>query len=278
MTEKEQDPAVKGERFGRAGLLWLIGSLLILALIWPAWSAVTGFLNTRLVMQRVERGGMSGDEAIKQLGGPERALSRLRTYLRMPAWLAPYRRTVPDVLRDLGKPAVDTLIQALSDRDGNVRGEAARALGVIAPDAQGAIQILIRNLQDTHPEARAGAAAALGRFGPAARDALPALIVLLNESGMRHFSIPALLEIGPDRRAVPGLVEALGDETGAYRACAAMALGKIGPEAKEAVPALTRIAAGDPDVGVRQRAAEALGQICPADKGAPGKTGGEGQK
>lgn len=56
------------------------------------------------------------------------------------------------------------------------------------------------------------------------------------------------------------LIKALGDSNRWVRISAAVALGQIGPEAKEAVPSLIK-ALGDSDPGMRYRAAEALGKI-----------------
>ena len=57
-------------------------------------------------------------------------------------------------------------------------------------------------------------------------------------------------------------LHALGDEDKYIRAVAAGALGKLGPEASEAIPALTR-ALADPEAYVRQEVAKALGEIGP---------------
>lgn len=56
------------------------------------------------------------------------------------------------------------------------------------------------------------------------------------------------------------LIKALGDSGRWVRISAAVALGQIGPEAKEAVPSLIK-ALDDSDPGMRYRAAEALGKI-----------------
>jgi uncharacterized caspase-like protein len=60
--------------------------------------------------------------------------------------------------------------------------------------------------------------------------------------------------------AVSILIKALGDSDRWVRISAAVALGQIGPDAKEAVPSLIK-ALGDSDPGMRYRAAEALGKI-----------------
>jgi CubicO group peptidase (beta-lactamase class C family) len=63
--------------------------------------------------------------------------------------------------------------------------------------------------------------------------------------------------------AVPGLIKALGDPQAGVREAAALALGKIGPAAADAIPALVR-ALADNDPYVAGRASAALGKIGPA--------------
>ena len=71
----------------------------------------------------------------------------------------------------------------------------------------------------------------------------------------------ALTEIGPDaREAAPALIEALKDAEWSVRRQAALALGRIGPEARSALPALEKLGR-DPDHLVRKAAREALKNI-----------------
>ena len=60
--------------------------------------------------------------------------------------------------------------------------------------------------------------------------------------------------------AVPALSDALRDAEVTVRRQAAIALGRLGPDAKAALPSLEK-AARDPDNLVRQAARQALGQI-----------------
>jgi HEAT repeat protein len=60
--------------------------------------------------------------------------------------------------------------------------------------------------------------------------------------------------------AVPVLVKALHDGNSKTRACAAAALGKMGPAAQKATEAL-EAAAKDPDLSVRDAAARSLKQV-----------------
>jgi HEAT repeat protein len=73
--------------------------------------------------------------------------------------------------------------------------------------------------------------------------------------------------LGPDaREAVPALIKCLKKES-IVRQNAALALGKIGPDAREAVPALIE-ALRDPDWAVRRQAAIALGRMGPEARSA----------
>ena len=132
---------------------------------------------------------------------------------------------------------------------------------------------------------RIAALQALGAFGRAAAPAVPALVDALRDPDLRirWFAIETLALIGPEAKAaVPKLIEALRSkdvaeagmlrglgtfmfrqmDDGPIRLIAAEALGRIGPEAKAAVPDL--IAALDgPDSRVRCEAVRALGAIGP---------------
>ncbi|MEH2035605.1 MAG: HEAT repeat domain-containing protein [Nostoc sp.] len=72
----------------------------------------------------------------------------------------------------IGKDAVKPLIQALKDKNEDVRSSAANALGQIGKDA---VSALIIALKDPDSNIRAGAANALGQIGANAKDAVPYL-------------------------------------------------------------------------------------------------------
>jgi HEAT repeat protein len=67
--------------------------------------------------------------------------------------------------------------------------------------------------------------------------------------------------MGPaNRDAVPELIQGLGANSFLVQAAAARALGSIGPEAKEAIPALEQ-AARDADIGTLREIVEAKKRI-----------------
>jgi HEAT repeat protein len=118
------------------------------------------------------------------------------------------RRNAVLVLSDLsgtweGKPTVDiraaipALIKATGDKDSDVRGWAAQALGTIGPDAKEAVPTLIRLLEDGDEGARNSSCIALGEIGPVAKSALPALHEALNDPSkdVRGFAQRAIEKI-----------------------------------------------------------------------------------
>lgn len=127
------------------------------------------------------------------------------------------------MLQDVPDPAaVEPLIGALRDKDGNVRQRAATALGNIG---QAAGSSLVGLLQDPDPEMRRVAVEQLGRIRR-----------------------PEALE---------PLLAALRDPDPNVQWWAAWALGELGPTAEEALKKLLR----DPDRAVQRWAKEALNKL-----------------
>ena len=93
------------------------------------------------------------------------------------------------------------------------------------------------------------------------------------EHSTRSTAATQLGKIGSEAKAaVPALTDALKDKHGQVRTAVAEALGKIGAEAKTAVPALTD-ALKDKDERVRETTALSLGLIGPAAKAAMRRSG-----
>jgi HEAT repeat protein len=147
--------------------------------------------------------------------------------------------------------AIPALIEALADQDQEVRLYAALALKEMGADASNAVPALAKVVADTGigPSTnslfylRAAAAVALGKIGPAASRALPVLKTALLESNsyLRGQTAVAIWRIDSDvdtalpvlLREMPGTVE---DSKWDW----IVALGEMGPRAKEAVPQLRR--------------------------------------
>ena len=118
-------------------------------------------------------------------------------------------------------------------------------------------------LEDTNPITRLAAIHAVGKMGPDARAAIPVLVETIRQTRNHDRRIlvacnNALLEMGQE--IVPYIIPLLKDDDWEMRRGAAGTLGMLGPEAKDAVPALTK-ALNDPNPAVRMKAEEALKKI-----------------
>jgi HEAT repeat protein len=178
--------------------------------------------------------------------------------------------------------SIHDLVVTLREPDGNRdrRRVAIIALGEFGPDAAEAIPVLgdvIRAAERSHQgpswgpdhEASPGAlaTAALGKIGSDGNPEALAILAGLIEVPGAPFGPDAALaldRLGPKARpAVPALAKALKDPRQAVRLYASAALGKIGgPEVRAVMPALVA-ALDDQDLGVRANAAEALAAYGP---------------
>jgi HEAT repeat protein len=131
---------------------------------------------------------------------------------------------------------------ALRDEADAVRTRAVQALLQAGPQPDSEVAALCDALRDELDEVRFHAAVALGDLGRAAR---PAVAVLTHahlwdrDAAVRVAAAVALWKI--DRQGpvvIPALVKALADDNELLCWVAADCLGQIGPEAREAVPAL----------------------------------------
>lgn len=150
------------------------------------------------------------------------------------------------------------LIEALKDKDVQVRMEAVEALGRMGAEAKPAIPALIQLLQDTNISAEA--AQALASIG---RDAIPSLIAAIDvqDVDLQETAICTLALMGS------GAADAVGPLTTAFqthdelsRCTIADALGCIGSPAKAAVPAL-KSALKSPSANLRLATCMALWEI-----------------
>jgi len=119
-----------------------------------------------------------------------------------------------------------------------------------------------------NPSQRSAAVKAIIEIGPAAKDAIPDLIEVIRET--RNTNKPLLFAcnkalLGMGREIVPDMVALLKDDNWEMRRGAAWILGKLGPEGKNAIPALTE-ALNDTNADVRMKAKEALKKITSGDR------------
>jgi HEAT repeats len=163
------------------------------------------------------------------------------------------------------------------------------ALGVAAlgEDAKPFVPALIGLMSDKGPNTKRFAVLALWYLGPTASEALPELIGCLKDldGGIRANAADSLAVIHREpERVVPALIDSLQDALTqpilvrkSYAQSAIKALGRFGPEAKEAVPVLVKLLKDPKDfrVDVRAAATNALQQIAP-EALATAEAGGQG--
>jgi HEAT repeat protein len=183
--------------------------------------------NTLMLMVLVAILGVFFGVVKRQQAGPgEAAAIRLRGGDVSERLQAAYELSLKDVAAELAIPA---LIEALNDRDEDIRWAAAYSLGCRGAESAPAVAALVRLCKDPSIRLRRGAVDTLG----------------LIRSGA----------------AVPGLVAALKDPDETVRLVAAQALGTIGPGAAAATAALVAVALDTPDARLRAQAFASLNQI-----------------
>jgi len=143
--------------------------------------------------------------------------------------------------------AVPALVERLEkDQDPGVRSAAAQALGLTRTDRKEVMIALAQGMFDGDATVRQVSAQALTWQGPAPVEALPTLIRALKMDGrVPQNAATALGRMGPEAApAVPALMEVIGNWTDGYFVEAVRALGQIGPAAKPAVPAIIEVLRG----------------------------------
>lgn len=167
-----------------------------------------------------------------------------------------------------GDREIGSLVHAVQGKDPAVRRDAARSLGTYGPTARSAVPALIAALNANDWQLRALAADALVRIDPDPDRVAPPLIETFAEDASADYRnaviepvARALATLG--RGAVPHLRRALADPRFTVRLGAAEALGALGPDAQEALPALASAVRDDDHLFVRTAAAQALERIDP---------------
>jgi HEAT repeat protein len=170
-----------------------------------------------------------------------------------------------------GRKAVPALTKRLSDTDAEVRAGAVRALRALGPQAAPAVPELIKGLASDDLNVREGSVEALQAIGPAAKDAVPELTSLLRTkvaNPIHHLpALRALAAIGPDAKsATPALLQLLDDKDTELRLAVLDTLGSIEAAMPEVIARLQMIAQRDSFSTVRAAAIRALGRMGPAAK------------
>jgi HEAT repeat protein len=165
------------------------------------------------------------------------------------------------------KSAAPAMIQSLADPDSSTRHWAIRVLQAIGPAAPEVVPALVRQLHNRNTGFEASQALTIISLSDT--NVLPAVIAKLEsdtESPEADYSVRVLEGIGAEARAaVPVLIRVL-DNTNACNN-AINTLCAIGPAAAPAVPHLLRLYRSDDSAyGQRKMIAIALGRIGPAAK------------
>ncbi|MEO1399913.1 MAG: HEAT repeat domain-containing protein [Cyanobacteria bacterium J06635_1] len=236
-----------------------------------------GHPDTRVKARAISALGLLGADA-------QPAVPALREALRDPE----LQQEAADTLGDIGpgaQAAIPDLIERLPG-DSFVSSTAASSLSQIGTAA---VPPLIQALQHPTAAIRIGAADALRRFGPAAAAATPHLIEALRDPALRFYAVDALTGIGPAAASASApLVDLLADEAVGHLVVDALAsigaatvpdlgavlktsdltvqlratqvLGRIGPEAAEAIPSLVSLM-GASEGELRHEVVRALSNI-----------------
>lgn len=175
------------------------------------------------------------------------------------------RRSTLDFLELLeadAAPLQPQVMAVLSDPNRFVRWSAVRILGNFPPEkAASAVPQLAGLLADMDLNIRMAAAQTLEWIGPHASAAAPALARAVGEGDVeaRIMAMYVLNRLGPDAAAaaLPQLIDGLNHPDPRLRRAITDSLGRMGPGARPAIPALRR-ALGDEDAEVRINASDAI--------------------
>lgn len=180
------------------------------------------------------------------------------------------RRSVVMALGRVGEPAVPHLIDLLKDGDGFVRMTSVTALQGIGAPASKSVPIISDMLfQETNLATRRACVSAVAAIEPEKLTDLFARVRKHNDEKMRAIAYQSLstrfVKKGPSNNlpaklAVPLFIEGAKDASANVRLAVVQGLANYGPDAKDAVPVLTKMME-DPDARVRTQAQAALTQI-----------------
>ncbi|MDA1179700.1 MAG: HEAT repeat domain-containing protein, partial [Planctomycetota bacterium] len=143
----------------------------------------------------------------------------------------------------------------------SVRSAVATTLSRMNAQPETQIRSLVLLLKDREWEVRNAATVALGKLGPAARDAVPELFSLLSSDVDASAVRATLHEIDdPDPRTIPMLLDGLKSDNHRSRFMAVVLLGRVGPQARVALPAL-KLLAGEGKEPFQKAVSRAIEQI-----------------
>jgi HEAT repeat protein len=269
---QETPPVDKKSR--KVYVLWATALTLLISTALFCWLVVVPVWQTRAVVRRCFEREMDLRTALQRLGGPERALPKLRLYLCMPRAIAPSHEKGCAVylVGFCGKGSLPALLEVLGDQDPVLRLWAAETLCRTDHEAF-ALTPLMQALRDPDRDVRRVAARAIGnacwrmrQVASGSKHIAPQLELRKGELVPHYELLPSELP-GPDlglwlappgngagpvaHKLVPDLLKALDDPDARVREAVIVALGTIGQEASETVPVLVKLFADlDPRVRV----------------------------
>ena len=163
-----------------------------------------------------------------------------------------------------GRTPVAQLAAKLQDEDHHVRYEAIKELEKYGPESAEAVEALAITLSDPSKKVRYRSAKAISKIGIGAEPAAQAIKEALGKADpeMRYYLVKSLANIeGAALIALDELTTILAkDPEARIRQYAAKALGKIGKDARSALPTLEK-AKDDRDAKVRKAVDDALKKI-----------------
>jgi HEAT repeat protein len=163
----------------------------------------------------------------------------------------------------LTQQSVELLIRGLESKDEHIRIAAARGLADLKAPPEIVRPALIKALQDKDPRVVGNAIDAVASQGA---KVVQRVSESLQNKDLQRVAVRVLARIGPDAKAaVPALTKTLaaGDDDPELQREVQFALGAIGPEAAAATPELIK-SLSRPDEEVQYTACYALGRIGPA--------------
>jgi HEAT repeat protein len=171
-------------------------------------------------------------------------------------------------LAAIGEAAIPALVDTLKTGTRDGRYEAVETLMRIGSPAKDAVSELSELVRDgkLDLEIRQRGVEALGSIGPAAKAAVPMLLELLkgNSDPLRYYAALNIIEVAPkDPQVVAGLIQALREPNYPKgQEAALVALSRIGPAAKPALPVLIEtVSASAAAVPLRCDAAETITRL-----------------
>jgi len=246
--------------------IWVAALLLLLAGI-LCKLAILPVLEVRSTVVDVGEGRTTKKAGAARLGPPKLASQRIRSYLRLPDWIAARKRAALLLLAFYGEAGVAVLTEQLTSDESGMRFGAADVLGrmgnvlrKMGPAALPTKRGLISLLNDATPDVRHAAIEALGRGFPLSANDIPVLTARLRDSDTRlqMYAIYLLGKMGREATpAVPALIECLKMADWDTQNAAIDALIEVGPSA---VPLLKK-AAADEKVQGRDAILDALKRI-----------------